>query len=126
MNTTTLEPTKRILRTVIAIVIAIASVLPYFIGQAHFGSDKITAALTQIGLVATLVTAFASSPAGNYLFGLIGLDATSVTKLTGDLTTTGTDATSTVTAAVAGGTTVVADAKTVAADVAATSTPPAL
>jgi hypothetical protein len=136
----TLEPVKRILRTVLALAIAGASVLPYIIGQTHFTDATLTTILGQIAAVSLAVTAFAASPAGNYVFGLIGLDATKVAKLTADVNTTAVDATpaahavaavveapsvesviaaaDTVTAAIPP---VQADAQTVAADVAAVS-----
>lgn len=119
----TLEPAKRILRTVIALVLAIASVVPYLIGSTHFSSSEITGILTQLGAVATAVSAFGASPAGNYVFGLIGLDAKAVEKTTTDVAQVATDAEVAVQAGIEGGSTVVEDSKNVVADVQADATP---
>lgn len=141
--TATLEPAKRIIRTVIALVIAIATVLPYFIGHTHFSSETITGILTQLGAVAAGITAFGASKIGNYFYGLIGLDATAVAKLTTDIKDVGDDVEPAVEAVVtavehpsvdsslaAGGTVVEAipavstDGSDVAADVQAVMDPP--
>lgn len=121
----TLEPVKRILRTVIAVVIALASAIPYFIGSTHLDTSSIAGVLTQVGAVTTAISAFGASPAGNYIFGLIGLDATAVAKVTATVNKTSSDASQTVVAAVNGVNTVVVDSKAVAAAVKDTETPTA-
>ena len=118
----TLEPAKRVLRTVIALVLAIASVVPYIIGQTHFSSSEITGILTQIGAVATGVSAFGASSAGNYVFGLIGLSATAVQKTTADVAQVATDADVAIQAGIEGGSTVVKDVSNVYEDIKADGT----
>lgn len=113
----TLEPAKRILRTVIALVLAIASVVPYIIGQTHFSSQEITGILTQLGAVATAVSAFGASPAGNYVFGLIGLDAATVEKTKADVASVATDSEVAIQAGIEGGTTVAQDTTNVWSDI---------
>jgi hypothetical protein len=63
-------------------------------------SDGLAIIFTQAGTVSTAVTAFAASPAGNYIFGLIGLDAGKVEKVTGAVTVAVQDAGNGVVAAV--------------------------
>jgi hypothetical protein len=93
-TTTTLEPWKRTLRTVVALLVAAATAVPWAIALIQRDIDPgtgLTAILTQVTAVSAAITRFAASPAGNYLFGLIGLDVATVDKITTDIHTAGTD-----------------------------------
>lgn len=99
--TTTLEPAKRILRTVIVIIIAILSVLVYIIGHTHFASPTLVLIAGQVLAVAVAFTGFFATPAGNWLLSWIGLSATAVAKEKADATALATVATPVLTATVA-------------------------
>lgn len=91
--TTTLQPWKRTLRTIVAVIIGIAASLPIVFGVIPVApGTNVAAILSTVLVFAAAVTRFAASPAGNYVFGIIGLDAAQVTKTTADVQTVATDA----------------------------------
>ncbi len=88
--TSAAEPWKRTLRTVVTLLIAIATATPWILALIQKQIDPTTGlstALGQIVVVAGIVTRIAASPVGNYLFGAIGLDSTAVHAVTADVQT---------------------------------------
>lgn len=81
----TLEPWKRTLRTIIAVVIASASAALLIVAlpqlQTVDPTSKVGIILTWVTVVSGAITRFAASDAGNYVFGLIGLDAAHVVNV---------------------------------------------
>ena len=69
---------KRVLRTVLFIVLGLASAAPYVIGGLHFSDAQVTAILAQVSGVAVALNAAAVTPWGQKVLSWIGLDAAQV------------------------------------------------